>query len=341
MERSKCPECGEALRRRRGKCRSCGADISSCPECGTTYVKGAECCDMCGREFKRKRKRSDTAPHRDDLAPNDLVSVINEVKQKDIVCKILRICRSVLAAFFCIILVISVMIGLMSGDLLTDVAVLVSEGVDMTQIGEFVSNTPARNLKLWTAFVSDLSKSSSTVSVLLGFLNYFVSAMILPVLVVTIGYCALYLPLEIAEKILCGVAAKKKGYNASDTVAVFERPTLVYDSRDSFRKAYIYFPFIQRIRGRAGAVISDVLLHSADVFYCVFALLILTIHTAIKIIMRIILAEMGAVIEYSIPWITLGFVMIYVFSVALVCAAVIMIVNAIRKKQLGFWSENI
>lgn len=341
MERSKCPECGVLLRYRKGKCRSCGADISVCPECSTIYVKGVECCDMCGRELKRRRKRQEIAPRSDDLSPNDLVSVINEIKQKNIAYKILRIGRGVLAALFSILLVISVMIGLMCGDLLTDVAILGVEGANMTQIGEYVSNTPARNMRLWTAFVSELSKSPSTVSVLLGALNYFVSAMILPVLVVTVGYCAIYLPLEIAEKIWCGIAVKKKGYNASDTVAIFERPTLVYNSSDSFRKAYIYFPFIQRVQGCVGAVIADILLHSADVFYCVFALFVLSIHTVIKIIMRIILADVGEVIEYSIPWITLGIVMIYVFSVAIVCASVIMIVNAIRKKQLGIWSDKI
>lgn len=246
----------------------------------------------------------------------------------------------ILGVLFCISLAITAVIGFLAGDAMTDTVVSLLRGsIPMSEIGAYLLNTPVRNFRIWTDFIGDLSKNDATVGVILEFFDYFVSSLFLPMLTVTVFYCLLYLPLDIVEKLFCGIAARKKGYNASDTVAVFERPTLVYNSKDSFNKAYTYFPFIERTRGRLAAVTADVLFYAANLFCCASALAVLVAYTVIKIVARLILGAVAASItEILIVMAAFIAVSSYVLSVVAVCLAVNLIIRAIRRKQLKNFS---
>ena len=94
------------------------------------------------------------------------------------------------------------------------------------------------------------------------------------------------------------MAIKKIGYDASDTVAVFERPTLIYNSKDSFNKAYIYFPFIEKTGGRAKAIVSEMLFYGANICCGILWIGVQGAHTGIKIGTRLLFA--GNVLNIAI-----------------------------------------
>ena len=345
MKEAKCPECGEGLWRRARKCRKCGTRVIVCSECGSTYKKGTRYCDMCEKELKRRSFRiHGKEPKIDELAPNDLISVINNVKDKSVSYRIIRILKLIAGIIFCLSILLTAVIGLFVGELFPDAIVTLAQCNSITAVGEFLINTPVRNFKIWTAFIGELFGSETAVDVVLRFMNYLVSSLFLPALAVTLFYTFVFLPLDIVENILCGMIARKKGYNASDTVAVFERPTLVYNSKDSFNKAYTYFPFIEKTRGRLGAIISDLLFYVTNLYYCVAALGIFLIQTFAKIIIRGFL-EPIALIKGDAVGIVLTvtvIVAIVIYGITVIFAAVLtgVIKKLIRKKQLARWSES-
>ena len=338
MKIPKCPECGELLRRRARKCRSCKTNVIVCSECGSAYKKGVSICDMCGKELKRTRIR---LPLNEDaqgeLEPRDLVSVINRIRSKGIIYKLFRALWWAFALVFAIILLFTALIGFMAGDLFSDLAVMIIGGESLENIGAYFVNTPARNFNIWTAFIGDVTKSDATFAHFFKFSNYLVSVLFLPMLVASAFYVVVYLPMDILEKIFLGVAVRKKGYNASDTVAVFERPTLIYNSNDSFNKAYVYFPFIEKTKGRADAIVSELIRYGANLFCCFFGLFVLVCHTALKIIIRVAPVYMYFSTDAIIAFIAAMAALIYFVVVILVLVSEGLIVKGIQKKQLKYW----
>jgi predicted RNA-binding Zn-ribbon protein involved in translation (DUF1610 family) len=337
MKRSKCPECGEELRRRARKCRSCGTQIIVCGECGKAYKKGEIRCDMCGKELKKTRAKKDTENRGEsNFLPDDLVSVINSIKSEGVGFKIFGVLWWIFWATLCICFAISVAIGLFVGELFPDIAVSVISGNGIEEILALISNTPTRNLNIWTEFVKEVTRNDATFLHFLKFANYLVSALFLPMLTVTVFFIAVYVPLDIGEELYCGIAARNKEYNASDTIAVLERPTLIYNSRDSFCKTYAYFPFLERKRGRLATVISGLLYYAANLFCCLFGIAVFIVHAVLKILLRVIFT--GSALSYIITLSAILAVVLYIIVVAGVIVCVKLVTKAIRKKQLKYWA---
>ena len=337
MKRPKCPECGEELRRRAKKCRSCGAYVTVCGECGTAYKKSEERCDMCGRELKKKRIKNEAKTvGKNSLEPDDLVSVINRIKAEGVGFKIFGALWWIFWVALSICFAFSVVIGLLVGELFPDIAVSAILGGGIEDIIAFIRNTPTRNFNIWSEFIREITRNDATFSHFLKFANYLVSALFLPLLVVTLFYVTVYIPLDISEELFCGIAARKKGYNASDTVAVLERPTLIYNSRDSFCKTYTYFSFLENTKGRFVTIVSGVLYYAANLFCCMFGIAVFVVHALLKILIRVIFV--GESLSYVITLSVVLAVILYIVVVAGVILCVRLVTKAIRKKQLKYWT---
>ena len=315
-----------------------------CSECGTIYKKGTEICDMCGKGLKHRRFRlRREEPKADELAPNDLVSVINNVKRKSISYRIVRTLKLISGIIFCLSIVLTVVVGLFVGELFPDIVVSLIRGRSLADTAEFLINTPIRNFKIWTAFIGELFGSETAVEVILRFMNYLVASLFLPTLTVSLFYLFAYMPLDIVENILCGMIARRKGYNSSDTVAVFERPTLVYNSKDSFGKAYTYFPFMEGTRGRLLAIISNLWFYVANFCCCAAALGIFAVQAISKIIIKVLFeAFIFASVDISgivLTVIVVLAVVLYGIVVLILAFLTGVITRSIRKKQLKRWSE--
>lgn len=299
---------------------------------------------MCGGELKRRciRMRREE-PTIDALAPNDLVSVINSVKHKSISCRIVRALKLACGIAFCVSIFLTAIIGLFIGELFPDTVVLLIRESGFSGIVDFLIETPVRNFKIWTSFVGELFGSETAVDVILRFMNYLVASLFLPVLTVTAFYIFIYLPLDIVENILCGMIARKKGYSSSDTVAVFERPTLVYNSKDSFGKAYTYFPFIEKTQGRFLAIVSNLWFYITNLYCCLGALGIFAVQTVSKIVIKAFL-EPFIHVNVDVSGIALTVivviaVVVYLISVLLLVLLIRVATRMIRNKQLDRWSE--
>ena len=282
----------------------------------------------------RRARQNDT---QDDKTPCDLVSVINSIKQKGIGYKIFRILWWMCTVAFSVTLVFTTIVGFMAGDLFSDITVLIIGGGGVTEVAEYLIDTPLRNFRIWTEFIGDISKSDATFAHFLKFSNYLVSVMFLPMLVTSFFYIAGYLPISIGEKLFIGSVVRKKKYNTSDTLAVFERPILIYNSKDSFDKAYTYFPFIERLKGRFGAVAADLLYYGANIFCCLFGLFVLGGQTVIKVIARVLFEYMCLSSNAFEIFIAVAAVLLYVIAVIVVRIGVRHIIRAIQKKQLKRW----
>ena len=317
------------------KCSHCGARITVCAECGSVYTADTEICNMCGKSFvKRKlRQRRMSSEQRDASALNDLVSVINDVKQKNIGYKMVQAVKIITGAIFIITLIITVVLGLLFSGIVTDTISAAVRGCSFDLLWTQILHTVPCNIQIWKAFVVGLFSGDFTLDAVLKFFNYFVSACTLPIITAATYYSLVYLPLDVIDMLICGLCAKKRGYNGADTVAVFECPALIYNSADSFDKAYTYFPFLQRVKGRGISVALDVVWYFFNLLYCVMALLMLPIYSILRIFLSGVYA--GALLCGASVIGILG----YAVTVLIMSLLVNITVISVRKIQLKRWAD--
>ena len=340
MKKPKCPECGEILRRRARKCKRCKTNVIVCAECGSTYKKGETVCNMCGRELKKRRMRQWLKREsQGDFTPSDLVSVINGIKSKSVTYKLIRAIFWICAVLFCIAAIFTALIGFMAGDLLCDLVVLAVGGKGIEELFAYFINTPVRNFDIWIELIGDATKSDTSFGNFLKFSNYLMSALFFPVLLTGIFYIAVYIPIDVTEKIFLGIAAIKKGYNTSDTLAVFERPTLVYNSEDSLRKAYTYFPFAEKTKGRLKSVIVDLLHYGAGLVCCLAGIGVFVGQAVLKIIIRVTAEYVYTPTDAVITLGAVVGVFIYICAVLLIWMLKRLFSGVIQKSQLKRWAQ--
>ena len=320
------------------KCRKCKTYVVICSECGAAYKKDTKLCDMCGRELLRKwRIRPAKVDRQSDLAPRDLVSVINRVRSKSIGVGAFRALWWIGTVALLATLVFTVLVGFMAGDLLSDLMVMAISGESIDEISAHFVNTPARNFKIWTAFIGEITKSDATFAHFLKFSNYLVSASFLPILVMNVFCIFFYVPLSIVEKLCLGIITRKKGYSASDTVMVFERPTLIYNSNDSFDKAYTYFPFMEKTKGRTEAVAADLLYYGANIICCLSGLCIHVGQTLIKVTIRVVSEHLYFSSDALVTFMAAMAVILYAAVLLAVWVVVKLVIRALRRNQLKKW----
>ena len=336
MKKPKCPECGETLHRRARQCRKCKTHVTVCAECGTTYKKGELICDMCGRELKRRRAKGAEVREK-SFEPTDLVSVINGIKRQNVGYRLLVTVKWIGAISFMLAIPLALAVGFMTADLFSDTAVAVIKGVSIEKIVEHIISTPTRNFNMWTRFMGDITQSDASFGHFLKFSNYLISALFIPALITSLFYIGLWLPIDLLEKLVLGIAVRKKGYNEADTVIIFERPILIYNSKDSFDKAYTYFPFIGKAKGRAGSVAADLLDYGSNILSCLAAVGILSAQTLLKIIIRIVSEFVNFPSDAVITFGAVAAVLLYAGTVIGIRIAKTLLKRAIRKKQLKQW----
>ena len=333
MKDPKCPECGEVLHHRAKKCKSCSALVVICSECGSAYAKDEEKCDMCGRELvKRKTKNGSVRETQAEPLPDDLVSIINRIKSQGVGAKIFIGLRWFGALILAVMLILSVAAGLIVGDLGADMAVMAISGESNDSMTEHFNTTPSRNIEILKTFIKDISKSDATFSQIIKFSNFLVTVSFLPIVVIYLFYILFCIPLDIFEKLYIGIAVKKIGYNRSDTLAIFERPSLLYNSKDSFNKAYTYFPFIEKTNGRARAVISDLVFYGANILCGTLWIGVQIVHIGIKIGTHLLIT--GNALNIIITISAVLSVVIYIAGVALVIVTVKLVTKAMHDAQL-------
>lgn len=342
MEQPKCPECVSPLRRGARKCKKCGTGIVICRECGTAYKKGERVCDMCGRELKKVIKKSNKdRPLTDNSAPNDLVSIINNIKSKSVSFRIVRLIRWTAFIVFVAFLTVSIPVGLLFGELPTILATEIAMGRFFSAIWSILTTTFTRTVGIWREFVNNLANNGMTLYGFLSFFNYFLASLFPAALIFTVYYATIHIPLEHIETLICGIIAKKRGYSAFDTVAVFECPSLIYNSTDSFNKAYAYFPFTEKTKGKLGSLVSLLLPHVANLSCGVLAMIVFFTRSMSKIVIWILL---GRIATLTVRYVILAIIVIlailgYAVIALLICILARGIRNAIHKRQLSKWSK--
>lgn len=341
MEQPKCPECGSTLWRGARKCKKCGIGVVICRECGSAYKKGEHTCDMCGRELKRFFKKSNKdRPHTDDSAPNDLVSVINNVRAKSVSFRIVRLIRWVALIVSAVFIAVSIPVGLLFGELPTVLTIQIADG-NISMVWSLLTTTFARTVGIWREFINSLANDGMTVYVFLSFFNYFLASLLPATFIFTVYYATIHIPLELIETLICGIIAKKRGYSAFDTVTVFECPSLIYNSADSFNKAYTYFPFTEKTKGKLGALVSLLLPHVAVLLCAALAILVFFTRSVSKIVIWILL---GRIADLTVRYVLLAIIVVLAILgyAAIVLLSIILtnaIRNAIHKHQLSKWSK--
>ncbi len=342
MEQPKCPECGSPLWRGAIKCKKCGLGVVICRECGSAYKKGERTCDMCGRELKKIiiKRQPNRSPH-DNSAPNDLVSIINNVKAKSIGFRIVRFIRWITFIVFAVALAFSVPVGLLIGETPTDLCIAIAFGNRFAEVWELLITTFTRTVDIWRVFIGDLINNEMTLYGLFRFLSYLVASFFPATLVFAVYYAAVHIPLHLIETVICGVIAKKRGYSAADTVAVFECPTLIFNSDDSFDKAYTYFPFVEKTKGKIGAIMAYIIPHAANLSLGVLAMGVFSVHSLSKIAIWILL---GRVTDLTTMYFILAVIVIFAIFACAVAALLIrlltnVICGGIHKRQLSKWSK--
>ena len=330
MYSAKCPKCGEKITGSKRKCRSCGTELVICSECGTASYKGTETCNMCGRVLVRQKRREKNKRHAiaDGSAPNDLVSVINYIKQENVFYKVVKVIKSILCIAVCISAIIAVAFGLMFSGSLQNTALAVAEGCSVAAIGERLIGTVPRNIELWRGI-----NDGMTFETAVRFFNYLLFALMPAAVVIALAFSLLFIPLDIIETVICGIAARKRGYNEIDTVAVLECPSLIYKSEDSFDKAYVCFPFLQRISGRFASVATETIFYLSNLLYCGMTILSVIFLEIVGIVLRLMYLD---TVLAAVAMLVVIVDMLVVLAISLfVCV----LIRVFRSRQLKKWSD--
>lgn len=343
MNFAKCPICGERLVKHPRRCPHCSAELVVCSECGSVSKKGTQICDMCGKALVRQRVKTKRSK-KDSIEgsmPNDLVSVINYVKKKNIAYRLIKCLKVVSVILFLLSLALSAIIGLLTSGGITDPVITMIQGGNFSDILDMLLDTVPRNIELWKDFFGGLIGGNISADDFFSIYNYIISALSLVLLIAVLYYPIIFLPLDIIEMIVCGIAAKRLGYNGADTVTVFECPSLVYNSSDSFDKAYTYFAFMQHTSGKMWAVSADIAFYFSKLFCCLAAFLMIPIYGVMKILVVCLFGGLLGSAGTGFLLVVLSMIIGVGFIIAVLLVSILsdILVSTLRSKQLKKWKE--